>query len=166
MLVISVLEFTEEGFSKQSSAHLLARRLKAPLDPALHSPQTIAESDAQGGLAVASHPHIMKSEWGKNTLYLWENQAKFEPLIDAWEIANRNNIFDCVGMKRLPFLANSDFHKPKHIYSWKTLLYCEKDADSIKECIRRNEHVSITLYRGDNKFAAEADPVPSRTIFL
>ncbi len=90
-------------------------------------PETIAQIHAQGGLAVASHPHIMKSEWGKNTLYLWENHEKFAPLIDAWEIANRNNIFDCVGMKRLPFLANSDFHKPKHIYSWKTLLYCEKE---------------------------------------
>lgn len=52
-----------------------------------------------------------------------------------------------VGLKRLSFLANSDFHKPKHIYSWKTLLHCEKDADAIKECIRRNEHVAITLYR-------------------
>jgi len=68
-------------------------------------------------------------------------------LLDAWEIANRNNIFNDIGLKRLPFIANSDFHKPKHIYSWKTLIYCEKDADAIKECIRRNEHVAITLYR-------------------
>ena len=89
----------------------------------------------------------MKSEWGKNTLYLWENQEQFAPLIDAWEIANRNNIFNAVGLKRLPFLANSDFHKPKHIYSWKTLIYAEKDPEAIKDCIRHNEHVSITLYR-------------------
>jgi len=58
-----------------------------------------------------------------------------------------------VGMKRLPFLANSDFHKPKHIYSWKTLLYCEKTEEAIKDCIRKNEHVSITLYRDNNKLA-------------
>jgi hypothetical protein len=117
-------------------------------------PETIARIHGQGGLAIASHPHIMKSEWGKNTLYLWENQELFTPIIDAWEIANRNNIFDCVGMKRLPFLANSDFHKPKHIYSWKTLLFCAKDEETIKDCIRRNEHVSITLYREDNEFVS------------
>ena len=70
----------------------------------------------------------MKSEWGKNTLFLWENQEVFAPIIDAWEIANRNNIFTPVGLKRFAFLANSDFHKPKHIYSWKTILHCEKDA--------------------------------------
>jgi hypothetical protein len=71
----------------------------------------------------------------------------FAPLIDAWEIANRNNIFTPVGLKRLAFLANSDFHKPKHIYSWKTLLRCPKDPEAIKACIRKNEQVAITLYR-------------------
>ncbi len=156
MLVLTGIEFNKDGYTKKSSAHLLGIDLKAPIPPALDLPETIAHIHAQGGLAVASHPHIMKSEWGKNTLHLWENQEKYAPLIDAWEIANRHNIFDCVGMKRLPFLANSDFHKPKHIYSWKTLLYCEKNPEAIKECIRRNEHVSITLYREDNQFTRNA----------
>jgi processive 1,2-diacylglycerol beta-glucosyltransferase len=147
MLVMTGMEFNKDGFTKKSSAHLLGIDLKAPINPALDLPPTIAEIHAQGGLAVASHPHIMKSEWGKNTLFLWKNQEIFAPLIDAWEIANRNNIFTPVGLKRLAFLANSDFHKPKHIYSWKTLLHCEKDPEAIKECIRKNEHLAITLYR-------------------
>jgi hypothetical protein len=64
-----------------------------------------------------------------------------------------------VGLKRFAFLANSDFHKPKHIYSWKTLLQCEKDPEAIKECIRRNEHVSLTLYReGMSGEALRAQP--------
>ena len=163
MLVMTGIEFNKDGYTKKSSAHLLGIDLKAPINAALDLPETIAQIHAQGGLAVASHPHIMKSEWGKNTLYLWENHEKFAPLIDAWEIANRHNIFDCVGMKQLPFLANSDFHKPKHVYSWKTLLYCEKNADAIKECIRKNEHVSITLYRDNHQFAAEgAEPEDAR----
>lgn len=147
MLVMTGIEFNKDGYTQKTSAHLLGIDLKAPINPALDLPETIAEIHAQGALAVASHPHIMKSEWGKNTLYLWENQDTFAPLIDAWEIANRNNIFTPVGLKRLAFLANSDFHKPKHIYSWKTLLNCPKDPEAIKTCIRRNEHVAITLYR-------------------
>jgi UDP-N-acetylglucosamine:LPS N-acetylglucosamine transferase/predicted metal-dependent phosphoesterase TrpH len=147
MLVMTGIEFNKDGYTKKTSAHLLGIDLKAPINPALDLPETIAEIHAQEGLAVASHPHIMKSEWGKNTLFLWENQDVFAPLIDAWEIANRNNIFTPVGLKRLAFLANSDFHKPKHIYSWKTLLHCEKSPEAIKDCIRRNEHVAITLYR-------------------
>ena len=147
MLVMTGIEFNKDGYTRKTSAHLLGIDLKRPVDPSLDIPEIIERIHEQGALAVASHPHIMKSEWGKNTLYLWENQEKFAPLLDAWEIANRNNIFNDIGLKRLPFIANSDFHKPKHIYSWKTLIHCEKDAEAIKDCIRRNEHVAITLYR-------------------
>ena len=147
MLLLTGIEFNKDGLTRKSSAHLLGIDLQAPIAAALDLPETIAHTHTQGGLAVASHPHVFKSEWGKNTLYLWEHQDLFAPLLDAWEIANRNDIFAPVGLKRLPFIANSDFHKPKHIYSWKTLLHCDKDPDAIKACIRRNEHVSITLYR-------------------
>ena len=89
-------------------------------------------------------------------------------MIDACEIANRNNLFTPVSLKRLPFLANSDFHKPKHIYSWKTLLHCEKHAAAIKECIRVNEQVSITLYRDEQQYpdvgpVEVAPPQPQQT---
>jgi hypothetical protein len=61
--------------------------------------------------------------------------------------------------RRFAFLANSDFHKPKHIYFWKTLLQCEKDPEAIKDCIRRNEQVSLTLYRdGMSGEALRAQP--------
>jgi len=76
-----------------------------------------------------------------------ENQDQFAPLLDAWEIANRNNIFTPIGLKNLSFIANSDFHKPKHIYSWKTPLHCPTEPDAIKDCIRGNHDVAITLYR-------------------
>ena len=147
MLVMTGIEFNKDGYTSKTSAHLLGIDLKSPVDPSLKIPELIAQIHTQGGLAVASHPHIMKSEWGRNTLYFWENQEQYAPLLDAWEIANRNNIFNDVGLKRLPFIANSDFHKPKHIYSWKTLIYCEKTPEAIKDCVRRNEHVAITLYR-------------------
>jgi processive 1,2-diacylglycerol beta-glucosyltransferase len=150
MLVMTGIEFNKDGLTKKSSAHLLGVDLGQPIDPSLPLTETIQEIHAQGGLAIASHPHIMKSEWGKNTLYLWENQDTYAPLIDAWEIANRNNIFTPVGLKNLRFIANSDFHKPKHIYSWKTLLHCEKDPAAIKECITLNTQVAITLYRKEH----------------
>lgn len=147
MIVMTGLEFNKEGFRKKTSGHLLGIDLQAPIRPALSFVEIVAQIHSQGGLAVAAHPHVMKSEWGKNTLFLWQNQEIFAPIIDAWEIANRNNIFTPVGLKRLAYLANSDFHKPKHIYSWKTVLHCEKDREAIKECVRKNERVSMTLYR-------------------
>ena len=164
MLVLTGIEFNKDGYTRKSSAHLLGIDLKAPISAALDIPDIIEQIHRQGALAVASHPHIMKSEWGKNTLYLWENQEKFAPLLDAWEIANRNNIFNDIGLKRLPFIANSDFHKPKHIYSWKTLIHAAKDAEAIKDCIRRNEHVAITLYRDFAPAAINTQPSASSNL--
>jgi hypothetical protein len=65
----------------------------------------------------------------------------------AWARIRSENIFTPIGLKNLSFIANSDFHKPKHIYSWKTLLHCPKEPEAIKDCIRGNHDVAITLYR-------------------
>jgi hypothetical protein len=45
-----------------------------------------------------------------------------------------------------PFLLY-DFHKPKHLYSWKTLLRCEKNWEAIARALRSNVDVALTLYR-------------------
>src|SRR5215469_14482579 len=165
MILMAGLEFNKDGLTKRSSAHLLAVDLKGPIDPGLSITRTIAEIHSQGALAIASHPHEFKTHWGKNTLYFWEHIDQYAPLLDAWEVANRDDIFNPIGLKRLPFVANSDFHKPKHIFSWKTVLFCEKDPEAIKQCIRINRDVSITLYRdhrigfgyGDLEHAARFD---------
>jgi UDP-N-acetylglucosamine:LPS N-acetylglucosamine transferase/predicted metal-dependent phosphoesterase TrpH len=154
LLLLSGVEFNKDGYTPKTSTHLLGVDLKQPIDPSLDIKELIAQIHAQGGLAIASHPHEMKSEWGKNTLYLWEHVDEYAPLLDAWEVANRDDIFNPVGLRKLPFIASSDFHKPKHIHSWKTLLYCEKEAEAIKHCIRVNRDVSITLYR-DHRFALD-----------
>jgi processive 1,2-diacylglycerol beta-glucosyltransferase len=147
LILLAGLEFNKDGITKRSSAHLLAVDLKKPISPGLPITQTIAEIHAQGALAIASHPHEFKTHWGKNTLYFWEHIDQYAPLLDAWEVANRDDIFNPIGLKRLPFVANSDFHKPKHIFSWKTVLFCEKEPEAIKQCIRVNRNVAITLYR-------------------
>jgi processive 1,2-diacylglycerol beta-glucosyltransferase len=147
LILLAGLEFNKDGLTRKSSAHLLAVDLKKPISPSLPITQTIAEIHAQGALAIASHPHEFKTHWGKNTLYFWEHIDQYAPLLDAWEVANRDDIFNPIGLKRLPFLASSDFHKPKHIFSWKTVLFCEKEPEAIKQCIRVNRNVAITLYR-------------------
>jgi len=154
LLLMTGIEFNKDGYTSKTSTHLLGVDLRQPIDPSLDIKGLIAEIHAQGGLAIASHPHEMKSEWGKDTLYLWEHVEEYAPLLDAWEVANRDDIFNPIGLKKLPFIASSDFHKPKHIHSWKTVLYCEKEAEAIKHCIRVNRDVSLTLYR-DHRFALD-----------
>ena len=156
LLLMTGIEFNKDGYTAKTSTHLLGIDLKQPIDPSLDLKELIAEIHAQGALAIASHPHEIKSEWGKNTLYLWEHLDEYAPLLDAWEVANRDDIFNPIGLKKLPFIASSDFHKPKHIHSWKTVLHCEKHAEAIKQCIRVNRDVSLTLYR-DHRFGLEEE---------
>ena len=156
MILFPGLEFNHDGLTAKGSAHLLGVDLVEPIDPSLSLKEICQKIRGQGGLTIAAHPHHMSSAWGKDTLYLWERQDEFHPLIDAWEIGNRDDLFNPVGLKKLPFIAGSDFHKPKHLTSWKTLLWCEKEPEAIKECIRKNKDVSITLYR-DHRFGGEID---------
>ncbi|CAF0692502.1 MGDG synthase family glycosyltransferase [Candidatus Methylacidithermus pantelleriae] len=148
LILFAGIEFNKDSLAAKSSAHLLGVDVKTPIDPGLSLEEIIDAIHDQGGLAIASHPHKFQSVWGKDTLYLWENRERFALLLDAWEIANRHDLFTPVSLKKLPFVANSDFHKPKHIYSWKTVLFCEKDPEAIKACIRANEKIAISLYRG------------------
>ncbi|MBI3876268.1 MAG: UDP-N-acetylglucosamine--LPS N-acetylglucosamine transferase, partial [Verrucomicrobia bacterium] len=67
MLLLAGIEFNKDGLTKKSSAHLLGIDLQTPIASSLDLPETIAHIHAQGGMAVASHPHVFKSEWGKNT---------------------------------------------------------------------------------------------------
>ncbi|NBR63271.1 MAG: hypothetical protein EBT77_02985 [Verrucomicrobia bacterium] len=151
MILFPGMEFNMDGLTAKRSAHLLGVDLKEPIDPGLKLKEICQAVRAQGGLTIAAHPHHMTSMWGRDTLFLWERQEEYKPYIDAWEIGNRDDLFNPVGLKRLPFIAGSDFHKPKHLTSWKTLLFCEKDPEAIKACIRENKDVSITLYR-DHRF--------------
>jgi len=47
----------------------------------------------------------------------------------------------------LPLRGEQRFSQPKHLYSWKTLLRCEKEWDAIARTLRANVDVALTLYR-------------------
>lgn len=147
MLVIPGVEISKNYISSERSAHILIIDIKEFI-PACESYEKIfCEAKRQGALIVACHPHHIRGEI-HNTLYLWNNRDKYAKYIDAWEIANRDDVFNVVSLNKYPYIANSDFHKPMHIYSWKTLLNCEKDTESVKKCIKNNNGVAITLFRG------------------
>ena len=48
---------------------------------------------------------------------------------------------------RRPRRTNSTFRAADSLYSWKTLVRCEKNWDAIAEALRSNVDVALTLYR-------------------
>lgn len=147
MLVIPGVEITKNYLSTDQSAHILLLDIKEFVPACMDYENIFLEARRQDALTVACHPHHMSDMKDRDTLFLWNNREKYAKYIDAWEIANRDDVFNVVSLKKYPYIANSDFHKARHIYSWKTLLNCDKTIDAVKGCIRHNRGVAITLFR-------------------
>jgi hypothetical protein len=79
--------------------------------------------------------------------YLWNHREEVCDLVDVWEAGNRDDLFSVTSLKHYPYVASSDFHKPKHLYSWKTLLRCEKNWPAVRQALRSNVDVALTLFR-------------------
>jgi hypothetical protein len=102
----------------------------------------------QRALSIACHPHhrtTRRAEIG--TCYLWDHRKRLADLVDVWEAANRDDLFSVTSLKHYPYVASSDFHMAKHLYSWKTLVRCEKSWEAIARTLRSNVDVALTLYR-------------------
>ncbi|NWG02490.1 MAG: response regulator [Syntrophaceae bacterium] len=123
--------------------HILGIDLKEAINPNQDAERVIQEIHRQGGLAIASHPPLKLSYFingdresiHRHPLHLWKHRDRYANKIDAWEIANREDLFGNVGLERFPYIANSDFHKSHHIYSWKSMIYAEKEKEAIKKAI-------------------------------
>jgi signal transduction histidine kinase/predicted metal-dependent phosphoesterase TrpH len=123
--------------------HILGIDLKEAVNPNQNAEGVIEEIHRQGGLAIASHPPLKLSYFlqgdrislQRHPLHLWKYRERYANKIDSWEIANREDIFGEVSLERFPYLANSDFHERRHLTSWKSLIYSEKERESIKKAI-------------------------------
>jgi signal transduction histidine kinase/predicted metal-dependent phosphoesterase TrpH len=123
--------------------HILGIDLKDAINPNQSAERVIEEIHRQGGIAIASHPPLKlsyflqgdKNSIERHPLHLWKYRERYADKIDAWEIANREDIFGEVSLERFPYLANSDFHERHHLTSWKSLIYAEKERESIKKAI-------------------------------
>jgi len=144
MLLIPGVEITND-FNKY---HILVIDVKEYIDPTLPVEEIVKKAKEQNAVVVAAHPDKKKTDKKHDSWYLWKNQERFRDLFDAWEVANRDDLFNSIGVKKYNYIANSDFHEPRHLYSWKTLIRVEeKNVEAIKEAIRKNENVAIYLMR-------------------
>lgn len=150
LLVVPGAEITQNRLRGRKNAHIIALDIKEYIS-ADQSPDAILRAiRAQDALSVACHPHhraVRRLEIG--TCYLWDNRKSLASLVDVWEAANRDDLFSVTSLKHFPYVASSDFHKPKHLYSWKTLLRCDKSWPAVRRALVDNVDVALTLFRRD-----------------
>jgi len=143
MLVMPGAEFTNNygGF------HLVGLDVESYFNPGEPIEKIISHIHMQNGLAIAAHPIRGFFENNSQMTFLWKNRKELEPLIDAWEVANRFEWYKEVAESGLKVIGNSDFHGPAHLFSWKTLLGCEKNVEDVKRAIVENKNVKVRFYK-------------------
>jgi len=147
MIVIAGCELTQNRVRRSSSAHALALGIDDFVSAEGSVEDMLVRAKDAGALVVACHPNEM-SDWYSNTFYLWKRRDEVASLIDLWEVACRWDLFPPVGRAKLPFIGNSDFHKPQHLYAWKTLLPCEKRVETVMQTLRRGDGLALTRLNG------------------
>jgi 3',5'-nucleoside bisphosphate phosphatase len=148
MLVIPGAEITQNHIRSSKNSHVVALNIREYISADQSAEEILRAIRNQDALSIACHPHhrtTRRVEIG--TCYLWDHRKRLAGLVDVWEAANRDDLFSVTSLKHYPYVANSDFHKPKHLYSWKTLLRCEKNWRAISRALRDNTNVAVTLYR-------------------
>jgi predicted metal-dependent phosphoesterase TrpH len=148
LLVIPGAEITQNNLSSRKNSHIVALNIKEYISADQPAQDILKAIRQQNAVSIACHPHHRTTRRIEiSTCYLWDNRKKLVDLVDVWEAANRDDLFSVTSLKHYPYVANSDFHKPKHLYSWKTLLRCEKNWEAVAAALRANVDVALTLYR-------------------
>ncbi len=142
MLVLPGAEMTRNTINRDTSVHVLALGLTEYLSADGDPLELLREIRERGAVSVACHPHEM-SEFYANTWYLWNRRRMVEGLVDLWEVGCRWDLFPVVSREMLPHVANSDFHRPEHLYAWKTLLQAKKTASSVLESLKRATGIGV-----------------------
>ena len=148
LLVIPGAEVTQNRFRSKKNSHIIALNITDYISADQSAEDILREIRRQGGFSIACHPHHRTTRRIEiSTCFLWDNRKTLAELVDVWEAANRDDLFSVTSLKHYPYVANSDFHKPKHLYSWKTLLKSEKNWPAIAAAMRANVDIALTLYR-------------------
>ena len=148
MLVIAGAEVTQNRIKAKMNSHIVALDIRKYISADQRADDILREIRRQGALSIACHPHHTTTRRIEiSTCYLWDHRNELSDLVDVWEAANRDDLFSVTSLKHYPYVANSDFHKPKHLYSWKTLVRSEKNWPAIKQALRANVDVALTLFR-------------------
>ena len=141
-------EVTQNRLRSKKNSHIIALDIKEFISAEQSADAILRAIRRQGALSIACHPHHQRVRRLEiSTCYLWDHRDDLAAQVDMWEAANRDDLFPVTSLKHYPYIANSDFHKPKHLYSWKTLLRCENNWPAIRQALRSNVDVALTLFR-------------------
>ena len=138
LLLVPGLELTYNDLDPYLAAHAVAVGCRAfvGVDEGLDA--ALGAARGEGAALVAAHPYRARrgSAPPRPTLRFSREWRRLRRRIDRWELFNRDELFGWVAERGLPTVASGDFHRPEHLYGWKTLLPCAKDEAAVVAYLR------------------------------
>jgi predicted metal-dependent phosphoesterase TrpH len=138
LLVLPGLELTADDPDPTRSGHAVAIGLRSFVGVAFGLEPALAAARARGAALVAAHPYTPEQAVGstRGTAAFAARPDELAPLVDRFELFNRDTLFGWVAAARLPAVASGDFHVPSHLPTWKTLLPCAKEEGAVVSYLR------------------------------
>ena len=156
LVLLSGLELTWNDLEPLRAAHALALGLRTFVSMDDGFEAALATAREAGAAIVAAHPFADdadRSAARTTRRFAYDTEA-LAPLVDRYELFNRNHLFGWVEQARLPFVACGDFHRPEHLAGWKTLVPCSKEAAMLIGYLRSELPVYLTRLDLDERIAA------------
>jgi predicted metal-dependent phosphoesterase TrpH len=137
LLLIPGLELTDNRLNADDSAHALAIGLRRFVSMEAGIVAALHDVRAAGAAIIAAHPYAPGDETPHRATRRFQREFdEFHGLVDRWELFNRREVFSWVARRDLPSVASGDFHRAEHLSSWKSLLGCDHDEQSVIEFLR------------------------------
>jgi predicted metal-dependent phosphoesterase TrpH len=138
LLVIPGLELTYDDPDPALAGHVVALGLRAFVGVRDGLEKALRAARAHGAALVAAHPYEPgeAATASRGTGAFAAEPARWAPLVDRFELFNRDTLFPWVAAAGLPAVACGDFHEPAHLATWKTLLPCRRTEASVVAYLR------------------------------
>jgi predicted metal-dependent phosphoesterase TrpH len=155
LLVVSGLELTFNDPEPVMAAHTVAiglREFVSMDDGIAHAMRSAAEA---GAAIIAAHPNADEPEPVRGRLTKrFSRDAGLRALAHRFELFNRSQLFGWVADAGLPAVASGDFHTPRHLAGWKTLLPSLHEEQAVVDYLRTPR--PVYLARLDDELRAAA----------
>jgi predicted metal-dependent phosphoesterase TrpH len=133
LLLLPGLELTYDDPDPAEAAHAVAIGLRSYVSVADGVETMLRAARAHGAALVAAHPYSAAEAdtSSRRTARFAADHVRLAPLVDRFELFNRQTLFSWVADAGLPTVATGDFHRLEHLAGWKTMLPCAKTEEAV-----------------------------------
>jgi predicted metal-dependent phosphoesterase TrpH len=151
LLVIPGAELTDNDADQDRAAHALALGLRRLVCLEEGIVGAIQAARADGAVIAAAHPYGPHDATPlRPTRRFALEHELFRPLVHRWELFNRREVFGWVAEAGLPVIASGDVHRAQELSSWKTLLPCDHDEESVLAYLCSEERAYLAPFSADS----------------